>query len=151
MGMTNMDTLVEAGENIVAVCDVDYPYVERQLAGRLRPQQGQTAPSPESLRLQDAYTTATKYDDFRVMLEQAEGHRRRRHRDAGSPACRDRADTAMKAGKHVYVQKPLTYTVHEARMLAQAARDTKVVTQMGNQGHSRWTARGASTSSSPLE
>ena len=42
----------------------------------------------------------------------------------------------MKAGKHVYVQKPLTYTVHEARLLARTARETKVVTQMGNQGHS---------------
>ena len=43
---------------------------------------------------------------------------------------------AMKAGKHVYVQKPLTYTVQESRLLARTARDTKVVTQMGNQGHS---------------
>ena len=47
------------------------------------------------------------------------------------------AYAAMKAGKHVYVQKPLTYSVHEARVLAQHARETKVVTQMGNQGHSR--------------
>ena len=46
------------------------------------------------------------------------------------------AYVAMKAGKHVYVQKPLTYTVQEARLLARTARETKVVTQMGNQGHS---------------
>jgi len=46
------------------------------------------------------------------------------------------AYVAMKHGKHVYVQKPLTYTVQEARLLARTARDTKVVTQMGNQGHS---------------
>jgi predicted dehydrogenase len=47
------------------------------------------------------------------------------------------ASMAMKLGKHVYVQKPLTYSVHEARFLAQLARETGVVTQMGNQGHSR--------------
>jgi predicted dehydrogenase len=46
------------------------------------------------------------------------------------------AAAAMKAGKHVYVQKPLTYSVHEARALARIARETGVVTQMGNQGHS---------------
>jgi predicted dehydrogenase len=136
MGMNNMGTLVEAGENIVAVCDVDYPYVERQLAGRLRPAEGQTASSPESLRLRAAYTRAAKFDDFRVMLE------RQKDIDAVVVATPDHlhaviALAAMKAGKHVYVQKPLTFSVHEARALAQAARDTRVVTQMGNQGHSR--------------
>jgi predicted dehydrogenase len=43
---------------------------------------------------------------------------------------------AMQMGKHVYVQKPLTYSVHEARVLRDLARETGVVTQMGNQGHS---------------
>ena len=43
---------------------------------------------------------------------------------------------AIQAGKHVYCQKPLTHTVAEARTIAQAARSAKVVTQMGNQGHS---------------
>jgi hypothetical protein len=51
------------------------------------------------------------------------------------------AKAAMDAGKHVYVQKPLTYSVHEARVLAATARRTGVVTQMGNQGHSRDEAR----------
>ena len=41
---------------------------------------------------------------------------------------------AMRAGKHVYTQKPLTHTVFEARLLRQLARDNKVCTQMGNQG-----------------
>jgi predicted dehydrogenase len=135
MGMNNMATLVEAGENIVAVCDVDYPYVERQLAGRLRPPRGQTASSPESLKLQDAFTKAAKYDDFRVMLE------KQKDIDAVVVATPDHlhaavALAAMKAGKHVYVQKPLTFSVHEARTLARVARETGVVTQMGNQGHS---------------
>ena len=40
----------------------------------------------------------------------------------------------MRAGKHVYVQKPLTQTVFEARMMAEVARKHKVCTQMGNQG-----------------
>jgi predicted dehydrogenase len=135
MGMNNMSTLANAGENIVAVCDVDFPYVERQLAGELRPPEGSTTSSARSLRLQDAYVKAKKYDDFRVMLEQ------QKDIDAVVVATPDHlhaviAYAAMKAGKHVYVQKPLTFSVHEARLLARTARETGVVTQMGNQGHS---------------
>ena len=47
----------------------------------------------------------------------------------------------MEAGKHIFVEKPLTYTVHEARALADIAQRTGVVTQMGNQGHSGDSAR----------
>jgi predicted dehydrogenase len=136
MGMVNMNVLVQAGENIVAVCDADFPYVERSLAGRLRPPQGQTSSSPESLRLKEAYEKAAKYEDFRVMLE------RQKDIDAVVIATPDHlhaviAAAAMRAGKHVYVQKPLTFSVYEARLLARLARETKVVTQMGNQGHSQ--------------
>src|SRR5918912_1131830 len=46
------------------------------------------------------------------------------------------ASAAMQLKKHVYVQKPLTYSVHEARALAKLAQSSGVVTQMGNQGHS---------------
>src|SRR6185503_9925175 len=46
------------------------------------------------------------------------------------------ATAAMQMGKAVYVQKPLTWSVHEARALAATAKRTGVVTQMGNQGHS---------------
>ena len=46
------------------------------------------------------------------------------------------AMAAMALGKHVYVQKPLTHSVHEARLLTETARKYKVATQMGNQGHS---------------
>src|SRR5690349_1518980 len=66
MGMQNMKQFL--GENIVAVCDVDFPYVERSLAGELKPQQGATGPSPEAEKLRDAYTKAAKYADFREML-----------------------------------------------------------------------------------
>ena len=51
------------------------------------------------------------------------------------------ASAAMDAGKHVYVQKPMCWSVHEARHLAKKAREKKVVTQMGNQGHSQDDAR----------
>ena len=52
------------------------------------------------------------------------------------------ASAAMDVGKHVYVQKPLCWSVHEARHLAKKAKDNpKLVTQMGNQGHSRDEAR----------
>jgi len=131
MGMNNMAELM--GENIVAVCDVDFPLVERSLAGRLRPRDGVVAPI--ATKLQEVYTKATKYDDFRRMLE------RQRDIDAVVIATPDHshaviAQAAMEMGKHVYVQKPLTWSVYEARLLARTAASTGVVTQMGNQGHS---------------
>src|SRR5262249_44210323 len=46
------------------------------------------------------------------------------------------AKTAMELGKHAYVEKPLTWSVHEARVLRETAARKKVVTQMGNMGHS---------------
>ena len=135
MGMSNFAALVAAGVNVVAICDADFPYVERSLAGRMRPPQGQTEPSASSLALKSAYEKAAKYADFRVMLD------KQKDIEAVSIATPDHlhaviAYAAMKAGKHVYVQKPLTYSVQEARILAKTARDMKVVTQMGNQGHS---------------
>src|SRR5215218_4076145 len=133
MGMQNMKQLL--GENIVAICDADFPYVERSLAGELRPPRDATAPTPEAVKLRDAYTRATKYADFRQMLD------KQKDIDAVVIATPDHlhaviAMAAMQAGKHVYVQKPLTYSVYEARLLAKTAKSTGVVTQMGNQGHS---------------
>src|SRR5688572_81493 len=140
MGMTNMSRLLT--ENIVALCDVDFPYVERSLEGRLRPRQGPQVDAAreaermaESRKLQEIYTNAAKYADFREMFE------KQRDIDAVVIATPDHthaviANMAMKAGKHVFVQKPLTYSVHEARVLARTAKETGVVTEMGNQGHS---------------
>ena len=135
MGMNNASELVDAGENLVAVCDVDMAFVERQLAGRLRPNRDGVV-SPAAIKLRDAYTKAAKYADFREMLD------RQKDIEAVIVATPDHmhahiALAAMRAGKHVYVQKPLTYSVHEARLLARVAAETKVATQMGNQGHSR--------------
>jgi predicted dehydrogenase len=92
-------------------------------------------PNEEYVRLGEAYARATRYDDFRRMLEREKGI------DAVVIATPDHthaiaAKMAMELGKHVYVQKPLTYSVHEARVLRETAARTRVVTQMGNQGHS---------------
>ena len=131
MGMSNMSQLLS--ENIVAICDVDFPYVERSLQGRLKPRQGE--PTAQNVQLGEAYTKAAKYDDYRKMLEQKDI-------DAVLIATPDHmhatiALAAMQLGKHVYVQKPLAYSVHETRLLARAAlANPSLATQMGNQGHS---------------
>jgi predicted dehydrogenase len=135
MGMNNAAELIEAGENLVAVCDIDSAFVERQIAGRLRPNR-EGVVSPTAVKVRDAYAKAAKYSDFREMLD------KQKDIEAVIIATPDHlhapiAVAAMRAGKHVYVQKPLTYSVYEARLLARVAAETKVATQMGNQGHSR--------------
>jgi len=75
-----------------------------------------------------------EYEDFRVMLE------KEKDIDAILCATPDHlhayvAITAMRAGKHVYCEKPLTHNVWEARKTAQVAKATGVATQLGNQGH----------------
>jgi len=114
-GKGTVDIAGCARENIVALCDVD----------QVRASQSFTK-----------YPKATRYSDFRVMLEK-EGDRI----DAVTVSTPDHTHAvasamAMKMGKHVYCQKPLTHTVDEARILTQLARHHKVATQMGNQGHS---------------
>ena len=101
-------------ENIVALCDVDESY-----AGKVF----------------NAYPKAKRWTDFRQMLD------KQKDIDAVIVATPDHthavvAMKAMQLGKHVYVQKPLTHNVWEARMLTRAAKKYKVATQMGNQGHS---------------
>jgi predicted dehydrogenase len=136
MGMENMIQLLAAGENMVAVCDVDYDYVDRSLARRLQPPEGRTEPDPDVVRFQEAYGRTARYRDFREMLA------KQKDIDAVVVATPDHthaviALAAMRAGKHVYVQKPLTWSVYESRLLARTARETGLVTQMGNQGHSK--------------
>lgn len=101
-------------ENVVALCDVDWEY------------------SAETLR---QFPNAAKYRDYRVMLEE------RSDIDAVIVGTPDHTHApigyhAMQRGHHVYVQKPLTATTEGARILGQAARETGVVAQMGNQGRS---------------
>ena len=82
------------------------------------------------------YESVPKYKDFRKMLDK-EG----KNIDAVIVTIPDfmhatAAMWCMERGKHVYVQKPLTRTVWEARSLMDAANKYKVATQMGNQGYS---------------
>jgi hypothetical protein len=102
-------------ENIVALCDVD----EKRAAQKLK-----------------EYEKVPKYKDFRKMLDEQGSNI-----DAVIVAIPDfmhatAAMWCMERGKHVYVQKPLTRTVWEARQLQEAANKYRVATQMGNQGYS---------------
>ncbi len=130
LGMGASNTRACEAENIVALCDVD----EKKAA-------------PVFAK----YPNAKPYKDYRVMLE------KQKDIDAVIIATPDHMHgvvtmAAMALGKHVYTQKPLTRTIWEARMLTEAAKKyPKVVTQMGNQGHSgegvrlmeEWIAAGA--------
>ncbi len=102
-------------ENIVALCDVD----EARAAAAYR-----------------LYEKVPKYKDFRVMLD-----KEAKNIDACTIGIPDFmhatvALACMQHGKHVYLEKPLTRTPWEARLLADAAVKYKVATQMGNQGFS---------------
>ena len=112
MGRTNLRNC--GSESIVALCDVDDKYATKTY---------------------ELYPRAKRYGDFRRMLE------KQKDIEAVIIATPDHthatiAMAAMRMGKHVYCQKPMTYTIREARMLTEAARKYKVATQMGNQGHS---------------
>ena len=129
-GSVNAEALAELC-NIVAVCDVD---ADRMIMKKLADTDGKGTPS--RLRLEAQLKTVARFADFREMLAT------RPDIDGVVVATPDHnhavvAHAAMAAGKHVYVQKPLTVTVHESRVLGQMARDNpQLVTQMGNQGHS---------------
>ncbi|MGB2819509.1 MAG: Gfo/Idh/MocA family oxidoreductase, partial [Phycisphaerae bacterium] len=120
LGAMGADNLRACGnENIVALCDVD-----RRMA---------------STTFQ-RYPKAKQYKDYRRMLESQKGL------DAVIVATPDHTHAAitaaaMKAGKHVYTQMPLTHDVWEARELAGIAREAKVATQMGNERYSGPTVR----------
>jgi predicted dehydrogenase len=113
-GQGATDTDGCASENIVALCDVD------------------------DIRLRERgkkYPNARLYRDYRKMLDEM------KEIDAVIVSTPDHhhafaAIMAMKLGKHVYCQKPLSHSIWEARRMREVAKETKVVTQMGNQGHS---------------
>ena len=114
MGNANLSA-VKPTENIVALCDVDWKY---------------------SAPVFEANPGAKKYWDWRKMYDEMG-----RSIDAVIVATADHthaaiAATAMTMGKHVYVQKPLTHSVYESRLLTKLADKYKVATQMGNQGSS---------------
>ena len=138
MGCQNALELAQT-DHIGAVCDVDFAYSERMLASHLTDKHGK--PRPDGLKLREQFGNAKRYTDFREMLAKEKGV------DGVVVATPDHlhaviAKAAMDLGKHVYVQKPLTATVHEARVLRECAlANPKLVTQMGNQGHSGEGAR----------
>jgi predicted dehydrogenase len=130
--------LVSGGQNIVAIADVDLVGMDTRVARSTRSGNGQ--PNEARLKLQAAYAQARRYTDFRRMLEQQPDI------DAVLIATPDHthaviAKAAMEMGKHVYVEKPMTWSVHEARVMRETARRTKVVTQSGHQGQSTNGAR----------
>ena len=169
MGRANLINL--ASQNIVALCDVDWDYAgkafERLVADTDRLRQRMEQPEPPSptgqnlageigfdrekakaqlagmQRLKGVFLPkAKRYTDYREMLEKQkdiEGVVIATPDHMHAPI----ALAAMELGKHVYVQKPLTWSVAEARQLAKRARETKIATQMGNQGHSLDDARKA--------
>jgi len=123
------DIAAVSTENIVAVCDVD----DEMMAKFLYNEEN----TPEQ---KVKYDKAAKYRDFREMLDKEKSI------DAVTVTTPDHthsviAMTAMKMGKHVFVQKPLTHTVKEARLLTQEAKKANIVSQMGNQGHAGEGAR----------
>ena len=139
VGGQGTENALELGsEHVTAICDVDFGVVHQRVQERLVDYDGN--PSEKGRRWREQFLQARQYVDFREMLDQE------RELDAVVIATPDHlhapvAKAAMEAGKHVYVEKPLTYTVHEARALARLAEETGVVTQMGNQGHSADSAR----------
>jgi predicted dehydrogenase len=113
-GRENLNELVRETkeQNIVALCDVDETFL------------GETA---------KLYPSAKTYADWRRMLEQKDV-------DAVLVATPDHSHAAatvaaLQLGKHVYCEKPLTYSVHEAQKVMQAAANVKTATQMGTQIH----------------
>jgi len=112
-GASDVDQVAGAGGEVAALCDVD----ENLLNAKAK-----------------KFPNAKLFRDFRKMFDEIG-----KSIDAVTVSTPDHchgiiAGTAMRMGKYVYCQKPLTQTVYEARTLRQLAKDKKVATQMGNQG-----------------
>ena len=102
-------------ENIIGLCDVDWKYAKHVL---------------------DKYPDAKKYNDYRKMFDEM-----LKSADGVMVATADHthaiiAADAIQAGKHVYVEKPMTLYAYESRLLTKLAAKYKVATQQGNQGAS---------------
>src|SRR5690554_2315008 len=113
MGRRNLANM--ATENIVALCDVDWRYAAKTFGD---------------------YPNARRFKDWRVMFDEMG-----KSIDAVMVATPDHTHAgvsahAMTLGKHCFVQKPLSHSVYESRLLTKLAKKHKVATQMGNQGNS---------------
>lgn len=118
-GASNLSNV--SAENIVAICDVDEERAKRAF---------------------ETYPKAAKYHDYRRLFDDHKSF------DAVVVSTPDHHHapaslTAIRLGKHVYCEKPLTHSVAEARALKEAAARYKVQTQMGNHGHALEGARRA--------
>jgi predicted dehydrogenase len=116
VGLHNLQNLRD--EAIVALCDLDHTYAAKAF---------------------EAFPEAHRYKDYKEMLANED-------LDAVLIATPDHTHAvitlaALKAGKHIYCQKPLTHTVEESRVVVDAAKKAGVITQMGIQGHSMEGAR----------
>ena len=112
-GQGGADLRALDSQNVVALCDVDWRHASACFK---------------------RYPNARQYKDFREMLDKED-----KNIDGVVVGTPDHLHApvsiaAMKRGKHVYCEKPLTHTGREARMMAEVAREQKVATQMGNQG-----------------
>jgi len=136
-GRTNTRALLhEEGCQVIAVAD---PAVEWDMSQWYYG--GKAGRGPVRKEVEAYYSDKTptyrcaEYEDFRVMLEKEKAI------DAVLIATPDHLHayvsiTAMRAGKHVYCEKPLTHNIREARLVAKVAKETGVATQMGNHGRS---------------
>ncbi len=102
-----------ATENIVALCDVDWKLAANTFK---------------------TYPKAQRFRDYRQMLDKCRGI------EAVMIATPDHMHApitlaALRAGKHVYVEKPMAHSIEEARVMTRVAKETGLVTQMGNNGH----------------
>jgi len=104
-----------AGQNIVALCDVDENHLGE--AARRCPR-------------------ARTYHDFRKMFDELHGQIDAVIVSTPDHTHAENSKAALELGKHVYCEKPLTHSIHEARVLAATAAQHKLATQMGNAGHS---------------
>ncbi|HPW76088.1 MAG TPA: Gfo/Idh/MocA family oxidoreductase [Kiritimatiellia bacterium] len=114
MGGADLNSTVSSGGIVVGLCDVDPKRAEKAY---------------------QSYPDVPKFTDYRKMLDKLE-----KEIDGVVISTPDHTHAcaaldAMRRGKHVYVQKPLARTYEECRLLLEATRKYKVVTQMGNQGH----------------
>ena len=115
-----MRGLLSAGANLVALCDTDREMIDKARSDALR-SGGEPA------------AKATAYEDYRNLLDKTstfDGVLVATPDHWHAPLC----TAFMKAGKHVYCEKPLTHSVSEARQLRELSRTARVATQMGNQG-----------------
>ncbi|WP_282134124.1 Gfo/Idh/MocA family protein [Seonamhaeicola maritimus] len=109
-----VNTWNNGASNITAICDVDWNRASKAF---------------------EKFPKAKKYKDYRKLFDEVKDF------DAVTVSTPDHTHAvitmaAIKMGKHVYVQKPLTHSIYEARMLTEAAKKHKIVSQMGNQGAS---------------